>query len=124
MALEEAQNGGADLKEATKTAVAAVTFTAVKPQLFVEAPKAKDAAQFYKAAFGVEEVTRVNQKRKAEQEIPLVSSVELKLGSSSFLVSNLTDDDSSAPYVFLILIFYLKICLFLHVFGLILHVCF
>ncbi|XP_016472962.2 uncharacterized protein At5g48480 [Nicotiana tabacum] len=97
MALEEAQNGGADLKEATKTAVAAVTFTAVKPQLFVEAPKAKDAAQFYKAAFGVEEVTRVNQKRKAEQEIPLVSSVELKLGSSSFLVSNLTDDDSSAP---------------------------
>lgn len=105
MALEEAQNGGADQKEATKTAVAAVTFTAVKPQLFVEAPKANDAVQFYKNAFGAEEVTRVNQKRKAEQEIPLLSSVELKLGSSSFLVSDLTDDVSSAPYVFLI--FYL-----------------
>ncbi|MCD7449297.1 hypothetical protein HAX54_051037 [Datura stramonium] len=90
----EAQNGGA-AKEATQ---AAVVFTAVKPLLFVEAPKANDAVQFYKNAFSAEEVTRVNHpKRKAEQETPLILSVELKIGSSSFLVSDLTDEDSSAP---------------------------
>ncbi|KAK3001860.1 hypothetical protein RJ639_022129 [Escallonia herrerae] len=75
----------------------AVTFSALKPQLFVEAPKAADAVQFYKAAFGAEEGVRVmHPKRKADQELPLVLSAELKLGSSAFLVSDLTDD-SSAP---------------------------
>ncbi|KAL0417974.1 UNVERIFIED_CONTAM: hypothetical protein Sradi_1210900 [Sesamum radiatum] len=77
-----------------------VVFAAVKPWLVVEAPKANDAVQFYKAAFGAEEVSRVNHtKRKAEQELPLVLSAELKLGSSSIVVSDLTDD-ASAPYVF------------------------
>lgn len=76
-----------------------VVFTAVKPWLVVEAPKADEAVQFYKAAFGAEEVSRVNHpKRKAEQEVPLILSAELKLGSSSIIVSDLTDD-SSAPYV-------------------------
>ncbi|KAJ8535644.1 hypothetical protein K7X08_023364 [Anisodus acutangulus] len=90
----EAENGGAT-KEATP---ATVVFTAVKPQLFVDAPKANDAVLFYKAAFGAEEVTRVNHpKRKAEQDIPLILSVELKLGSVSFLVSDLTDEDSAVP---------------------------
>ncbi|CAN4102172.1 unnamed protein product [Withania somnifera] len=93
MAAEEAQNGVGAVK-----AAAAVVFTAVKPQLFVEAPKGNDAVKFYKDAFGAEEVTRVNHpKRKAEQDIPLILSVELKLGSSSFIVADLTDDDSSAP---------------------------
>ncbi|KAK4440966.1 hypothetical protein Salat_0431500 [Sesamum alatum] len=70
-----------------------VVFAAVKPWLVVEAPKANDAVQFYKAAFGAEEVNRVNHpKRKAEQELPLVLSAELKLGSSSIVVSDLTDD--------------------------------
>lgn len=74
-----------------------VTFSSVKPQLFVEAPKANDAVLFYKAAFGAEEVNRVMYpKRKAEQELPLLRSAELKIGSSSILVSDLTDD-SSAP---------------------------
>ncbi|KAL0390287.1 UNVERIFIED_CONTAM: hypothetical protein Scaly_0385800 [Sesamum calycinum] len=50
-----------------------VVFAAVKPWLVVEAPKANDAVQFYKAAFGAEE-----------------------LGSSSIVVSDLTDD-ASAP---------------------------
>lgn len=100
---EEAQNGGGAVKEATK---AAVVFTAVKPQLFVEAPKANDAVQFYKGAFGAEEVARDNHpKRKAEQERPLILSVELKLGSFTFVVSDLTDEDSTAPYVFLIFAF-------------------
>lgn len=85
MTQEDVQNGSA----AAKT----VTFLAAKPQLFVEAPKANDAVLFYKAAFGAEEVSRaVHPKRKAEQEIPLVLVAELKLGSSSILVSDLVDD--------------------------------
>ncbi|XP_052211212.1 uncharacterized protein At5g48480 [Diospyros lotus] len=89
---QEAQNGGARNGGSKQ-----VTFSALKPQLFVEAPKAKDAVQFYKAAFGAEEVNCImHPKRKAEQELPLVLSAELKLGSSSFLVSDLADD-SSAP---------------------------
>ena len=55
------------------------------------------AVLFYKAAFGAEEVNRVMYpKRKAEQELPLLRSAELKVGSSSILVSDFTDD-SSAP---------------------------
>ncbi|XP_042040441.1 uncharacterized protein At5g48480-like isoform X2 [Salvia splendens] len=71
-------------------------FTAVKSWLVVEAPKANEAVQFYKAAFGAEEVSRVNDpKRKAEQELPLIRSAELKIGSSIFVVSGLSDD---SPY--------------------------
>ncbi|CAK9188568.1 unnamed protein product [Ilex paraguariensis] len=74
----------------------AVTFSAVTPQLFVEESKANDAVQFYKEAFGAEEVNRVvHPKRKADQELPLVLSAELKLGSYSILVSDLTDDSSA-----------------------------
>ncbi|KAI7754862.1 hypothetical protein M8C21_014397 [Ambrosia artemisiifolia] len=74
-----------------------VTFTALKPQLFVESSKVNDAVAFYKAAFGAEEVNRVsNPKRKADQELPLLLSVEIKLGSSTILVSDLSDD-STAP---------------------------
>ncbi|XP_006360489.1 uncharacterized protein At5g48480-like [Solanum tuberosum] len=92
---EEAHNGAGAEKEATQNAV---VFMAVKPQLFVKAPKAKDTVQFYKHAFGAEEVGRVNHpKRKAEQETPLILSVELKIGSSIFVVSDLTDEDSTAP---------------------------
>uniref|UniRef100_A0A0V0HDG8 Putative ovule protein n=1 Tax=Solanum chacoense TaxID=4108 RepID=A0A0V0HDG8_SOLCH len=92
---EEAHNGGVAEKEATQVAV---VFTAVKPQLFVKAPKAKDAVQFYKNAFGAEEVGRVNNpKRKAEQETPLILSVELKIGSFFFIVSDLIEEDSTAP---------------------------
>lgn len=105
---EEALNGGGAEKEATQVPV---VFTAVKPQLFVKAANAKDAMQFYKNAFGAEEVGRVNHpKRKAEQEIPLILSVELKLGSFSFIVSDLTDEDTSAPYVFLIFAFLTCFC--------------
>ena len=93
---QENQNG--DSK-----AAAAVAFTAVKPQLFVEAPKATDAVQFYKAAFGAEEVNRtMHPKRKADQELPLMLSAEVKIGSYSLLVSDLADD-SDAPYGYLFL---------------------
>ncbi|TMW95104.1 hypothetical protein EJD97_009381, partial [Solanum chilense] len=92
---EEAHNGAGPEKEATQNAL---VFTAVKPQLFVKAAKAKDAVKFYKHAFGAEEVGRVNHpKRKVEQETPLILSVELKIGSSIFVVSDLTDEDSTAP---------------------------
>ncbi|XP_059660027.1 uncharacterized protein At5g48480-like [Cornus florida] len=90
---QKVQNGVGAENGASK----AVAFSALKPKLFVEAPKADDAVQFYKAAFGAEEVNRVmHPKRKAEQELPLILSVELKLGSSSILVSDFADD-SSAP---------------------------
>ncbi|XP_041997900.1 uncharacterized protein At5g48480-like [Salvia splendens] len=70
-----------------------VVFTAVKSWLVVEGPKANEAVQFYKAAFGAEELSRVNDpKRKAEQELPLIRSAELKIGSSIFVVSDLSDD--------------------------------
>lgn len=89
MAHQEVHNGGA-----VKAAVTdSVVFTAVKPLLLVEAPKASDAIQFYKSAFGAEELGRtMHPKRKAEQELPLILSAQLKLGGSTFLVSDLTDD--------------------------------
>lgn len=73
-----------------------VVFSSMKPWLYVEATKGNDAVQFYKAAFGAEEVIRVNHpKRKAEQELPLILAAELKLGSCTFIVSDLTDEGSS-----------------------------
>ncbi|KAI4356308.1 hypothetical protein L6164_000340 [Bauhinia variegata] len=92
MAQQEHQNGGAEKVVATP-----VSFTALKPQLLVEAPKANDAIQFYKTAFGAEELGRtLHPKRKAEQELPLILSAELKLGASTILVSDLVDDSASA----------------------------
>ncbi|XWS31197.1 hypothetical protein CRYUN_Cryun23aG0056900 [Craigia yunnanensis] len=89
MAQPEVQNGG---EETT----AAVKFTAVKPQLMVEAPKAVDAVQFYKTAFGAVEAGRtVYPKRKAEQELPHILSAQLELAGSTILVSDIADD--SAP---------------------------
>ncbi|KAL8026901.1 hypothetical protein ABFX02_14G060100 [Erythranthe guttata] len=94
---EEAQTTGVVVAAENGSKSSPVVFAAVKPWLVVEAPKANDAVQFYKAAFGAEEVSRVNHpKRKAEHDLPLVLSAELKLGSSSIVVSDLTDD-SSAP---------------------------
>ncbi|XP_022759816.1 uncharacterized protein At5g48480-like [Durio zibethinus] len=89
MAQQEVQNGGAEK-------AASVKFTAVKPQLLVEAPKAVDAVQFYKIAFGAVEAGRtVYPKRKAEQELPHILSAQLELAGSTILVSDIADD--SAP---------------------------
>ncbi|KAL4364128.1 hypothetical protein GQ457_04G025970 [Hibiscus cannabinus] len=86
MAQEEVQNGGAEK-------VAAVTFTAVKPQLTVEAPKAVDAVQFYKSAFGALEVGRtLHPKRKADQELPHILSAQLELAGSTILVSDIAEN--------------------------------
>ncbi|PWA84140.1 glyoxalase/Bleomycin resistance protein/Dihydroxybiphenyl dioxygenase [Artemisia annua] len=72
-----------------------VTFTAVKSQVFVEATKVNDAVLFYKSAFGAEEVNRVSQpKRKADQEMPLLQSAEIKLGSASIILADASDDDT------------------------------
>ncbi|XP_050204277.1 uncharacterized protein At5g48480 [Mercurialis annua] len=90
MAHQEGQNGDSD------TAAAAVVYTAVKPQLLVEAPKANDAVQFYKAAFGATETRRTTQpKRKADQELPHIISAQLLLAGVSIFVSDISDD--SAP---------------------------
>ncbi|KAL2336731.1 hypothetical protein Fmac_011177 [Flemingia macrophylla] len=91
MAQQDAQNGGSET-----AASAAVSFLAVKPQLLVEAPKANDAVLFYKAAFGAEEVARsLNPKRKAEHELPLILSAELKIAGSTILVADVVDDSAS-----------------------------
>ncbi|KAK4768506.1 hypothetical protein SAY87_003647 [Trapa incisa] len=90
MAHQVVQNGGgAEFKT--------VSFTAVKPQLVVEAPKAGDAISFYKAAFGAEEVSRsLHPKRKANQEVPLILSAQLLLGGTTILLSD-GPDDSATP---------------------------
>ena len=70
----------------------------VMPRVLVEAPKSKDAVQFYKAAFSAEEIGRtMHPKRKAEQELPHVLSAQLKLGDSTILVSDVCVDDSATP---------------------------
>ncbi|KAK9138536.1 hypothetical protein Sjap_009130 [Stephania japonica] len=87
-AVAGARNGEAEHGGAAK----AVVFTALKPQLVVEASKASDAVQFYKAAFGAEELKReMHTKRKAEHELPLILKAELKVGSSVFVVADHSD---------------------------------
>lgn len=77
-----------------------VTFTSLKPQLLVEAPKAADAIQVYKSAFGAVEVSRnLNTKRKAEQELPLISSAHLQIGGFSLVISDLVNDSEATKFV-------------------------
>ncbi|GAV70747.1 Glyoxalase_2 domain-containing protein [Cephalotus follicularis] len=92
MAQPKVQNGGTE-----KAMTEAVKFTALKPQLTVEAPKAVDAVQFYKTAFGAVLTGRTTHpKRKAEQELPLILSAQLELAGTTILVSDIADD-SAAP---------------------------
>ncbi|KNA18622.1 hypothetical protein SOVF_069060 [Spinacia oleracea] len=85
----EVKNGA----EKNGAAATTVAFSAFKLQLQVLAPKAADAVQFYKSAFGAEEVSRdMHPKRKAEQDSPLVLSVDLKVGGFVFSVADLTGD--------------------------------
>ncbi|CAN0898059.1 Uncharacterized protein At5g48480 [Linum grandiflorum] len=89
-AADEVLNGASDKAEVV------VSFTAVKPQLLVEAPKANDAVDFYKAAFGAVETGRTTHpKRKADQELPQIISAQLQLAGTTILVSDHSDD--SAP---------------------------
>ncbi|XP_060170461.1 uncharacterized protein LOC132601387 [Lycium barbarum] len=100
MAEAEAQNEGSVIEARNRASVkvTCVVFTPVMPQVFVEAPKANHVVTFYKIAFRAVEMTHVNNpKRKAEVEIPLTPFVELKLGTLSFLVAYLTDEDSTTP---------------------------
>ncbi|GLJ26889.1 hypothetical protein SUGI_0526000 [Cryptomeria japonica] len=89
MAQEEngKQNGGAVV------AKAAPVFSALRPHLIVEAPKAADAIQFYKRAFGAEEVAKsLHPKRKAEQELPLILHAHLKFGAAEVMVCDETEE--------------------------------
>ncbi|KAF3780811.1 Uncharacterized protein EJ110_NYTH38433 [Nymphaea thermarum] len=71
-------------------------FSALRPKLVVEAPKAADAVAFYKAAFGAEEVERSNHpKRKAEQELPLILFSRLRLGAVELLVADETEESGA-----------------------------
>ncbi|KAI4326356.1 hypothetical protein MLD38_031679 [Melastoma candidum] len=86
MAHTEAQNGGG--------VAPPVVFTAAKPHLMVDAPRASDAVAFYKAAFGAEELGRsFHPKRKADQETPLVLSAHIVVAGVTILVS----DNADAP---------------------------
>ncbi|XP_010524646.1 PREDICTED: uncharacterized protein At5g48480 [Tarenaya hassleriana] len=88
MAQEEGANG-APTKEM-------VNFSAFKLQLTVEAPKAADAVQFYKSAFGAVEIGRsLHPKRKADQELPHILSAELQLAGFTFLVSDASGDSAT-----------------------------
>ncbi|MBA0820775.1 hypothetical protein Gohar_021867 [Gossypium harknessii] len=75
---------------------AQVTFTAVKPQLMVKTPKAVDAVNFYKSAFGAVEAGRSAccPPPMAEQNLPNILCSQLELAGCSFVVYN----DDSAPY--------------------------
>lgn len=82
------------LAQCQQTPKKAVTFSKLKPHIFVEAPQANLAVQFYKAAFGAEEVKRVSQWRVLWGQGPMLTiSAELKLGSTTFIVSDITRDD-------------------------------
>ncbi|PIA35867.1 hypothetical protein AQUCO_03400036v1 [Aquilegia coerulea] len=90
--VSDVNNGGSENGK-TKS----VSFSALKHQLIFQAPKAAEAIQFYKSAFGAEELNRdIHPKRKADQELPLILSAELKLASSVIIISDQTDD-SAAP---------------------------
>ncbi|PRQ25359.1 putative glyoxalase/Bleomycin resistance protein/Dihydroxybiphenyl dioxygenase [Rosa chinensis] len=92
MADQEVQNGGAE-KVATEAKSVALDLHAV---LGVEAPKADDAVQFYKAVFGAVEVERgANAKRKADLERPLIH-VLLQFGSCKVLVVDRLEDELKA----------------------------
>ncbi|PKA66127.1 Uncharacterized protein AXF42_Ash018417 [Apostasia shenzhenica] len=93
-----AQTGSADAEhQQNGDGGKALGFFSFVPQLIVPASKADEAVQFYKAAFGAEEVKRVNHpKRKAEQDLPLVLSAEVKIGPASFLVCDQTDESFSS----------------------------
>jgi len=81
MAAAEKQNGSA------------VSFSALKAEVLIGSKKAEEAVAFYKEAFGAEEVKRSTYpKRKADQELPLLLSAELKIGPSVFIVSDLVDE--------------------------------
>ncbi|MBA0578657.1 uncharacterized protein At5g48480 [Gossypium raimondii] len=74
---------------------AQVKFTAVKPQLMVKTPKAVDAVNFYKSAFGAVEAGRSAccPPPTAEQNLPNILCAQLELAGCSFVVYN----DGSAP---------------------------
>ncbi|CAL9113309.1 hypothetical protein MUK42_01945 [Musa troglodytarum] len=82
----------AEQQSREEAAAAVVGLLGFKPHLAVPAMKADAAVQFYKAAFGAEELRRVaHPKRKAEHELPLILFAELKIGSSLLLVSDCFD---------------------------------
>ncbi|KAG0456094.1 hypothetical protein HPP92_023882 [Vanilla planifolia] len=88
-----AQEAAVSVEHSNGEGVKTVSFTSFKPQLVLPASKAEEALQFYKAAFGAEELSRVYRpKRKAEQELPLIAYAELRIGASSLLICDQSDD--------------------------------
>ncbi|CAN6446958.1 unnamed protein product [Victoria cruziana] len=89
---EDCMNGSA----AENGSLKAPVFSALRPKLVVQSPKAADAVAFYKAAFGAEEVERSNHpKRKAEQDLPLILFSRLRLGPVELLVADETEESGA-----------------------------
>ncbi|KAK9944602.1 hypothetical protein M0R45_010163 [Rubus argutus] len=95
MADQEVQNGGAE--KAIAEAKGKTTLDLIV-ELAVEAPKAEDAVQFYKAVFDAVEIERATYpKRKADQERPLLLSALLQFGGNKVMVNDRLEDDFKAP---------------------------
>ncbi|XP_024516341.1 uncharacterized protein LOC9660448 [Selaginella moellendorffii] len=86
MAVEaQAVNGGSGHGE--------IVYEQLLPHLFVKAPHASDAIEFYKKAFGAEEVAKSHHpKRKADQDVPLILHAHLKFGAAEIMVCDDTAD--------------------------------
>ncbi|KAJ6799093.1 Uncharacterized protein M6B38_208610 [Iris pallida] len=76
-----------------ETQAAAAGFFLLKPKLVVPSMKAEAAVAFYKAVFGAVEVRRdTYAKRKADQEQPLLVCAEIKIGGSTIVICDQSDD--------------------------------
>uniref|UniRef100_A0A0D6R282 VOC domain-containing protein n=1 Tax=Araucaria cunninghamii TaxID=56994 RepID=A0A0D6R282_ARACU len=81
------ENGGAAAVAGAAVVDKALSYSVLRPHLIVEAPRAADAIQFYKRAFGAEEVAKsLHPKRKADQELPLILHAHLKFGAAEVMV--------------------------------------
>lgn len=68
--------GGPEQLPRHKESAMTVTFSSVKPQMFVQAPTGADAIHFYKTTFGAEQMSiSMHPKRKTDQELPLSSNL-------------------------------------------------
>ncbi|KAJ7550735.1 hypothetical protein O6H91_07G115100 [Diphasiastrum complanatum] len=71
-----------------------VKYRQLRPHLIVQAPKASEAIEFYKKAFGALEIVRTHHpKRKADQEHPLILHAHLKIGGAELMICEESDED-------------------------------
>lgn len=85
----EVANGNSAVTAEASVEKAASQIKSFVPYLCVESPKAAEALEWYKDVFGFEVVYKTfHEKRKAEQEEPLVMHAHLKLGNMELMLSD------------------------------------